>query len=478
MDNVKDQLDSTNRGKVAVVGGGLAGIAAASALVRHGVADVFLFEARQQLGGRAGSYLDQETQERIDNCQHVNMHCGTNFRQLCAHLDIADRFQTQKELHFVSPDGQVSPFREGWLPAPLHLSQAFLRLPYLTLNEKMRFAQGVRALARSSTEQLVGVSFKEWLLSHGQTEQLIRRVWEVVLVSALSETLDRIDAAYARKVFVDGFLANREGWRVDIPDLSLDELYATRGAGVLQSQGVTIRLNSRLKSISISEGHVSSLTFTEGESFEVDQLVLAIPQHQVSKVLAGIPQLDETLSKLDQIETAPISSVHLWLDRKICDLPHAVFVDRFSQWMFSRTHNSSSSNYESHAGHYYQIVISASRNLDEMSREQVINDVLKDLTDVWPEAKDAKLLHSKIISERRAVFSVTPGIDALRPAQQSSLDNLQLAGDWTQTGWPATMEGAVRSGYLAAGNILKKYGVDDSPLAADLPTAAFTKWLF
>ncbi len=456
-----------------IIGGGLAGIAAATALAEHGFA-VSLFEARSQLGGRAGSYHDRGSDEIVDNCQHVSMGCCTNLRKLCRSLRIESSFEMQTELHFISPDGSSTRFSEGWLPAPLHLSGAFLRLPYITFREKRLFATAVRSLAKASQQQLRGKCFADWLREHDQTDTLIRRVWEVVLVSALSESLDRIDAAYARKVFVDGFLANREGWRVEIPNASLDEIYSKATATKLESLGVRVIPQSRLRTFHSSEGLIRGAQFSDEKVVAADEFILAVPHHQVGKLLPKEFSGHPTVQMLEQIETAPITSVHLWLDRRLTDLQHAVFVDKLSQWMFAR---SATSKEQSDGTHRYQIVISASRNLSEMKNEEIVHAVMHELAEVWSEAGNAELIHSRVITEKRAVFSVTPGIDELRPQQQSPVPNLQFAGDWTQTNWPATMEGAVRSGYLAAENVLKKYGVTERVLAPNLKVSKLSRWL-
>lgn len=460
--------------QVAVIGGGLAGIAAATALISHGFR-VQLYEARNQLGGRAGSYHDQGSSELIDNCQHVSMGCCTNLEQLCRVLGIERSFETQTVLNFVSPDGRIIQFSESALPAPFHLTLSFLKLPYLSRYEKYLFATAVKKLARTPESQLRGLRFANWLRAQKQTEQLIRRVWEVVLVSALSESLERIDAAYGRKVFVDGFLANREGWRVQIPTESLDELYSNQTVQKLRSLGVKVQLQHRLQTLSVDDGRVLYATFTNDVATSADEFVLAVPHHQVSRLLPDAVAQHPSLAPLENLETAPITSVHLWLDRCITELPHAVFVDRMSQWLFARPvvmEDTETLVYR------YQIVISASRNLARQSQSEIVTEVMRDLGAVWPVARSAVVLHSRIVTEKRAVFSVTPGVDELRPSQQTFLPNLNLAGDWTQTGWPATMEGAVRSGYLAADNILRRYGITDSSLASDLRQGRLCRWLF
>lgn len=448
---------------VAIVGGGLAGIAAAAALGQAGF-NVTLLESRQSLGGRSTSYCDAESGAIIDNCQHVSMGCCTNLQHLCVTLQLEGAFRTEQELYFVSPSGTCTPFRADSLPAPLHLTRAFWRLPYLSLMDKWKFARAVNQLAAATTDSLRGQNFQNWLKTHGQTDTLIRNVWEVVLVSALSESLDRVDAAYARKVFVDGFLTNTQGWKIKIPQVSLDELYSKRARNALHALGVDVQLESRASSLISDSQRVTSLLLKEGREIIADEFILAVPQHHLGPLLSTQPALHSLAEQVRQIETAPITSVHLWFDRPITHLPHAVLVDRLGQWLFARGEAPCATGTE----YLYQVVISASRQLAGMTQTEVIEKIVGELRAIWPASSSATLQHARLITERRAVFSATPGIDRLRPPQQTLLENLQLAGDWTQTGWPATMEGAVRSGYLAATNVLRRHGIHSTVVQPSL----------
>jgi len=458
---------------VVIIGGGLAGIAAATALASRSI-KVTLLESRDRLGGRATSFVDPETGELLDNCQHVSMGCCTNLSHLCECLGIDSDFREQRELFFVDRSGTITRFAEGVLPAPFHLTGAFLKLPYLSLKEKRLFATAIRSLAKTAPEALSNINFEQWLRDHHQTETLIRDVWEIVLVSALSESLDRIDARYARKVFVDGFLANRTGWRVRIPDSTLHAIYSERTVNTLRELGVDVRMNARVATIHVQEGTFSRLTLRSGEELSADSCIVAIPQYQISKLFPVGTILQADFDRFAAIESAPITSVHLWYDRPITKLPNAVLLGRLSQWLFRRPEEQR----EGVTTFPYQVVISASRNLDGRFQQDVILDVHNELSEVWKDSHPATLLASKMITERRAVFSVTPGIDALRPQQQSPVSNLQWAGDWTQTDWPATMEGAVRSGYLAAENILRDKQISTDIVQPELSTCRLSQLIF
>jgi squalene-associated FAD-dependent desaturase len=482
--------------RVVVIGGGLAGLAAASALASRGMA-VTVLESRPRLGGRASSIVDRDTGETIDNCQHVAMGCCTNFRSFCEDTGCADLFQTQKELYFVGPPGQAKVVRFGascW-PAPLHLASSFMKMPWFTLGEKRQIAFGLRALAKDATK--TDCSFQEWLDGQRQSETVQRRFWHLVLVSALSESLDRISLRHARKVFVDGFLASHAGWQVSIPTVPLDDVYETRISAALRKHGADFRVKAGVRHLLIDDGRVSRVELRDGSEISADEFVLAVPHYLVKSMLPDELANHRDVAAFDRLEAAPIASVHLWYDQPLTDLPHATFVDRLSQWMFNRTVLSSpllSPNLlpllggevavsavgegKIDGGCRLQVVISAAHDLSAMSEQDVVAKVDAELREVWPDSHGARLIHGRMITEHRAVFSPLPGVDEIRSVQQSPIPNLQFAGDWTRTGWPATMEGAVRSGYLAAENILSRAGNRDTVVVHDLPTAWLYRLLF
>jgi len=466
--------------RIAIIGGGLAGLSAAVALAGRGL-EIELFEAKRRLGGRAGSYLDRESGQLVDHCQHVAMGCCTNYLDFCRRTGIADLFDRHRVLHFFGPDGRRSDFLPSrWLPPPLHLLPSLIGISYLTLGDKLAIARAMVRLIRASTAD---PTVLDWLRKQRQSQRAIERFWQVVLVSALGESLDRASLSAARKVFVDGFLAHPDACQVLVPKVSLGELYDVHVAKWLGEQSVRVHLESptrmierssdaRKLRVSIADRSVPGDSPTKSREF--DHVVLAVPWRNAAALLA--PGLSEQLPQLtaaSEFHSAPITSVHLWFDRSITELPHAVLVGRLSQWIFRRTDFQSVQNSGegriTNPSYYYQVVISASHDLAGRPRDAVRDEVLADLRAVFPAAQEASLVRWQLITEQEAVFSCRPGLDAQRPEQTTTIPNLFLAGDWTRTGWPATMEGAVRSGYLAAEALLARIGRAEKLAVADLP---------
>jgi squalene-associated FAD-dependent desaturase len=433
------------------------------ALAEQNVA-VTLLEAKRTLGGRAGSFDDPATGETVDLCQHVAMGCCTNFLAFCRRTGIDSSFRRDRTLNFLSPEGKRSDFRGStWLPAPLHLAPALQGLSFLSSSARRAVTRGMRALARQgdATDITVG----QWLTEQQQPQEAIERFWSVVLVSALGESLDRAALSAARKVFVDGFMAHRDAYHVLVPTRPLVELYEQFVAPWLIERGVTIRRSTPAMRLIDDGQRITGIELADGP-MRADHIILAVPWRTAARLLRG--SVAEHLAEAwSRIESSPITGVHLWFDRPITDLPHALIVGRLSQWLFARSNDDS----------YYQVVISASRQVEGRATDDIVAEVLGDLRTVLPESSKATLLQSRVVTPREAVFSVTPQFEALRPAQATAIPGLTLAGDWTRTGWPSTMESAVRSGHLAAEAVLASLGQAARLLEPDLPRSCWTRFL-
>ncbi len=445
--------------RVLVIGGGLAGIAATVALAERGFS-VTLLESRNRLGGRAGSFQDPQTGQLIDTCQHVSMGCCTNFAHLCKTVGVASHLQTQKHLYFMTPDRRVSRFGPDPVPAPLHLLRSFLGVHYFTWAEKARIAWALLAL--KSVPETEDPPFQAWLEQQRQTPRMVDRFWGLVLVSALNESPDRIGLRYARKVFVDGFMKHRRGFEVELPTVPLGQFYGTELMAWLQQHGVTLELQLGVKSLTLEGERATGVRLRDDRSLDADWVVSAVPFDRLLGFLSE-PVIDAHpyFANLKNLETSPITSVHLWWDRSATALPHVVLVDCVGQWVFNRG--------EVTPGEFYvQVVVSAARQFRGLGKEEVLQRVVAELKGLFPNLREGTLVRSKVITEHHATFSAVPGVDRWRPRQQSPIKNLLVAGDWTTTGWPATMEGAVRSGYLAAEALLADQGRTEKIVQPDL----------
>jgi squalene-associated FAD-dependent desaturase len=475
-----------------VIGGGLAGLSSAVALAEAGL-QVRLFEKRPHLGGRATSYTLPDGSE-VDNCQHVTLGCCTNLADFYSRVGAAGKIRFYSRLHFVDAQGRRSTMEASPLPAPMHLAPSFLLFSSLSLADKRGIANAMMAIAKAGGNPpgIDGISMLDWLQRMKQTPAAIDRFWRVVLVSALDEELSRTDARYGIEVFWKGFLANKGGYRVGIPSVPLAELYeGCREAVTLR--GGEVRLRAGIREICVRDNRFNGVVMDDGSEIFADACIAAVPHDTLLNLLPK--QMGEgngSLSGLTNIKTSPITGVHLWYDRTVMTEPFLTLLDHTTQWVFNKTllygtnettgaaarpNPQSDHSFEPDAdGQYLQLVISASYDLVQKSRQEIIDLCCRELAEVLPATRDARLRKATVIKEINATFSPAPGVDRWRPAQKTSVNNLFLAGDWTRTAWPSTMEGAVRSGYLAAETLLAASGEPRTFLQPDLPLEGFSKF--
>jgi zeta-carotene desaturase len=469
---------------VIVIGGGLAGLAAGVALAESGWR-VRLFEQRPFLGGRATSYVLPDG-EHVDNCQHVTLGCCTNLDDFYKRVGSAGKIKFFDRLLFLDPQGRRGTMQAGILPAPFHLMGSFAAFAPLTLWDKLSIARAMLDILQTKgkpadLQENGGISMLEWLGRRGQTQGAIERFWRVVLVSALDEELDRTDARFGVDVFWKAFLSNRTGYRMGVPVVPLATLYDGCKAEI-ERRGGEVTLRAPVRGLKIENGELAGVRFDEGREETADAHLFAVPHTALAELLPeSVKQSDPALRNLDKINVAPITGVHFWFDRPVMTEPFVTLLDTTTQWIFNKSvlySDSNGSGQDANGGQYLQLVISASYDLLQKPRQEIIDLCLQEVRQTLPAAREAQLVKATVIKEAAATFSPEPGVDRWRPKQQTSLRGLFLAGDWTATGWPATMEGAVRSGYLAAEAILRTAGTPRIFLQPDLePDGFIAMWL-
>ncbi|MGA2349688.1 MAG: hydroxysqualene dehydroxylase HpnE [Terracidiphilus sp.] len=444
-------LQKNSQKSVTVIGAGVAGMSAACALAEAGFR-VELIERRGFLGGRACSYLHPGVKEIIDNCQHVLFGCCTNLIGFYRRIGVADRIHWTSEMTMIEPGGRRSglgPFRVGpfRLPAPLHSAPSFMNAQAFTFADKLSLARAMRAMMKPGLLDHSRESLGDWLRRYKQTEGALNRFWRLVIASALNAEIDSIALHYAAKVIRELFMNSAEAGSMGMSTVPLSELYA----GVtpfLTQRGGSVLLNTHVEGAAWDEAARQWTIYTRASELISDFVVLALPFEATQKLLPHLPAeegAEKLARQIERHEHWPICSVHLWFDREVTSFEHAVLLDREIHWMYNQ-----SKLQPGRGGHYIELVVSATRAFAALPREAAIAQALAELAEFFPAVKDAKVLKSALVKEMHATFGVPPGIDSARPTAASSWPNLFLAGDWTSTGWPSTMESAARSGHLAA----------------------------
>ena len=469
--------------QVIVIGGGLAGLSGAVALADAGLR-VDLYERRPILGGRASSFIHPSSGEQVDNCQHVLLGCCVNLVDFYTRLGVADHIAFHETIPFIDESNRVSVIGPSRLPPPLHLLPSFLRLKSLGFADKLSIVRTVAGMVRhvmrnrksDTVDVPAPVSMKAWLKAHGASDRAVEAFWKPFLISALNDELDDIDADYGIRTAVRAFLINRRGYEVGLPAVPLGDLYAPC-IEYIERRGGRVVLDQGVQDISSHGGRVTSITLQDGSSVEAETYLSGLPFDALGRLLPERYATHPFFSILNGLTVSPITAVHVWFDRPVTHLDYAAVIGRKIQWIFNQSIRDPDAFATGNPGTYLGLVVSASDEWMKLPRQQIIDQAMDELRSLLPAVRKAELIKAVVVKEGRATFAPRPGCDALRPGPSCPLSNFFIAGDWVQTGWPATMESAVRSGYQAAEVLLGSLGEPARILKPELPVEGLMRWV-
>ncbi len=424
--------------RVVVVGGGFAGFAAACRLAGDGV-DVALFERAPRLGGRCASF--EHEGETLDYGQHILMSCCTAATGFLERIGAEPTVSFQDYLSIpILCEGERIVIRSAPLPGILHLLPSLLRYRPLSFGERLA---ALRAGAALSVGRRGDATFGAWLARHGQNERTVRRLWNPVSIAALNAPADRVSVAAARKVFRDGFF-QPDGASIGLFTSPLGSIFDAARKYV-EARGGLAEVGAGVSRVLFDRGRAVGVELDDGRSIDAEAVVSAVPPDALERLAGGRPELTHVLEAAGRLEWAPIVNVHLWLDRPALADEFAIAVDSPVQAVFDvgKLHEKCGST-------HLVLSQSAADAWVDRADAEVVDNLTTALREVLPVVRDAEIRRSLVIRHREATFVPAPGSDALRPAARTPIDGLFLAGDWTATGWPSTIEGAVRSGIGAA----------------------------
>jgi squalene-associated FAD-dependent desaturase len=432
--------------RIVIIGGGFSGLAAAVALSSTDN-EVILLERRSHLGGRAYSFKDSGTGDVVDNGQHLFMRCYDETIAFLEKIGSLEKlkFQPRPRIEFLDKDG-FDVFDCPHLPAPWHAVAGLLQLKRLSLRDKLRAARvGRDAQATNPASSHNHITVEQWLDKLGQSQNIKQRFWYPMATATLNQDPHTASAFMMKRVIQDAFGRGPEATSIGIPAVGLSELYTDSARQFVESNGGTVQTSAQVNSLSVRQNRVVSVELRQGGSISADLFISAVTHDALLQMLPDELRKDH-FANLDRLETSPIVSINLWFDRPITDRAFIGLLGTRIQWLFNKDVLLDATK----PTNQISLIISAARDFVETSKSELVSLALDDLSSLIPESSSAKLLRSVVVKERDATLSHTVVSDDLRPGPQTPIENLILAGDWTATGLPATIESAVLSGKRAA----------------------------
>ena len=438
---------------ILIIGGGFAGLAAGVEMARAGKR-VRLLEQKPHLGGRARSFADATTGSVVDNGQHLFMGCYHATRKFLETIGMADRvrFQPNLAVNFLDADSRLTALECPDLPSPWHLLTGVVRSGSFSAGEKWEVIQLGRALdaKNQAANGASRLSVTEWLEKMGQSENIRRKFWDLLCIAALNEDPKVASAGLFQRVLKLALFASPEDSCLGIARAGLSECYTEAASGYIESHGGEVLLERNVTGLNISSQRCEGVRLGSGEAVDAGAVVSAVPWTQfVSLLPPDLLRNEPYFTNILSLRPAPIISINLWFDRAITDLEFAGLRGTTIQWLFNKGKILGTGE------HYYSLVLSGAHDHVARNKEDLLAVALADLGMLLPESHNAKLIHSLILKERFATFSPSWDAEQMRPTTKSPVEGLYMAGDWTATGLPATIEGAVQSGFAAAKEILE-----------------------
>lgn len=438
--------------RVIIIGGGFAGLRAGVSLSERGF-EVLLLERRSFLGGRAYSFRDSATGDTVDNGQHLFMGCYRRTIAFLEKIGCLDRlkFQDNPRVDFLDRENGFTSFECPSLPAPIHAVAGLLKMKGITPGDKLRAFKVGRAIQRNGKSNSEPITVSAWLDLLNQSQRIKERFWYPMTIATLNESPEIASAEMMKVVLKEAFGRDRKSTSIGIARVGLSDLYTVGASRFIEAHGGKVQTGAQVNRLVIEQGKVAAVELKDGERITADYVISAVPHSAFLQMLPDELR-DNEFRSLAALGSSPIVSINLWFDRQIIGREFVGLIGTRSQWIFNKD------LIVKPAGQANQIavIISAARDFVDWTKERLVEMALAELGELLPESRSAKLMYCRIVKEREATLSHTLESDRVRPSARTSISNLILAGDWTATGLPATIESAVISGETAAQIIIEK----------------------
>ncbi len=449
---------------VVIIGGGIAGLATAVRLIQLGLKPIVL-EKRPFLGGRAYSFTDSDTGEEIDNGQHVFVGACDELQKYIADIGASDQIRLDERIGFPVLKGQ----KIGWLkarrlPGLLSNLSALLGYRHVSLGGKLRilWALLLIKLARLDSGPIPShdqISFDDWLRGHSQNNETIRNFWNLIILPSLNDDITAVSAYTGIQLFKIALLGSAQNPAMGIPLAGLSTLIGENARRFIELHGGEIRTGVDVDSLHIAGGGIKGVSTVGDELIEGEAVVSAVPAQAMTKlIISDSDGPNDFFTPAESVQTAPIVAIHIWYDRPVLSEKFVAVLDSPLQWVFNDTDLKPHNNQSSESGQHIVISLSGAWQWQDRSKQELRDIFTVEMEKAFPTAESAVIKKFTIVKMLEATFRVAPGSQRIRLSQRSPLPGFYLAGDWTDTGWPSTMESAVRSGNLAAKYVVADIG--------------------